>query len=241
MTGPTVTLLSSNPNWKGVAWNTLDRRLQRCGFKEILRASTSQSFGAMPLERIVIEGAVDSRDFLVLLSTLHPSFNGDVLYIYRPGRAFLSAKAEGGPRVMYTLSKADINFYIDVNGLRRHGEESSFRLISDSPSETTAPRTMQVLIVQDDPRTVRSVTSVLSELGCETVIAESEIDAIRLVGQRRPDVVLLDGKAAHINGSAVARFVKSADSEYQPRTMIVSRPLAFDQIGLAIFGDQTAA
>src|SRR5437588_5356238 len=131
----------------------------------MLRASTSQSFGVMPLERIVIEGKLESRDILVLLSTLHPSFNGDVLYIHRPDRAFLSAKAEGCPRVMYTLSKADIDFYIDVNGLRRNGEESSFRVISDWPSEAAKPRTMQVLIVEDNPRTVRSMTSILSVLG----------------------------------------------------------------------------
>ena len=255
MTVPSVTLLNSNASWKGVAWNAFDRRLQRCTFKEILRASTSQTFGAMPLERIVIEGALESRDFLVLLSTLHPSFTGDVLYIHRADRAFLSAKADGCPRVMYTLSKADIDFYVDVSGLRR-GEESGFRLISDSPSETTRRRAMQVLIVEDDPRTIRSMTSVLSDLGCETLIADSDFDAIRMVGQHRPDVMLLDGTSPRIHGAAVARFVKSAYSEDRPRTIIVStgekkpesgvdgylvRPVAFDQIGRAIFGGQLAA
>jgi CheY-like chemotaxis protein len=248
MIRPSATLLASTASWKGIAWNVFDRRLQRCTFKEILRASTSESFGVMPLERIVIEGKLESRDFLVLLSTLHPSFTGDVLYIDRPDRAFLSATADGGARVMYTLSKADIDFYVDVNDLRRRSEESSFHLISDSANQTTKPRATQVLIVEDDPKTLRSMTSVLSGLGCQTLIAQSDIDAIPLVGQRRPDVVLL-------RGGEVARFVKSAYSEYRPRTIIVSagerkpesgvdgfleRPLAFDQIGTALFGDQTA-
>ena len=239
-----------------MAWNVFDRRLQRCTFKEILRASTSQSFEAMPLERIVIEGKVECRDFLVLLSTLHPSFTGDVLYIHHADRAFLSAKADGCPRAMYTLSKADIDFYVDVNGLRRRGEESSFRLISHSPSETGKTRAMQVLMVENDAKTIRSVTSILSHLGCQTLIAESDIDAIRLVGEHRPDVLLLNGTVSGAHSAAVARFVKSAYSEYRPRTIMVStgeekpesgmdgyvvRPLAFDQIGAALFGERTAA
>lgn len=256
MTGQSVTLLTSNPRGLGIAWD-VDRRLQRCSFKEILRASTSQSFGVMPLERIVIEGPLENgRDFLVLLSTLHPSFTGDVLYILRSDRAFLSSQADGCSRVMYTLSKADIDFYVDVNGLRQHGEESSFRLISDSQGEPTQLHTMQVLIVEDDLRTARSVTAVLSGLGCETTIAESDLDAMQLVEQRRPDVVLLTRAATGINAAAVARLAKSADVEYRPRTIMVStgaekresgvdgfvtQPIAFDQIGSAIFGDNLAA
>ncbi len=95
------------------------------------------------------------------------------------------------------------------------------------------------------------VTSVLSGLGCETMLADSAIDAIQLVEKRRPDVVLLDGESEHMNGVAVARFVKNAHAEYRPRTIVLSarnrkpdsevdgylmRPLAFDQIATAVFG-----
>src|SRR6266536_6625076 len=132
MSLPAVTLLSSTATWKGIAWTTGDRRVQRCSMKEILQASTSHSFAAMPLERIVIEGKTEGADMLVLLSTLHASFIGDVLYIYQPDRAFLSARADGCRRVMFSLSKADIDFYIDTNQLRR-GSESSFRLTTDAP------------------------------------------------------------------------------------------------------------
>ena len=123
---------------------------------------------------------------------------------------------------MYTLSKADIDFYVDVNGLRRRGEESSFRLISHSPSETGKTRAMQVLMVENDAKTIRSVTSILSHLGCQTLIAESDIDAIRLVGEHRPDVLLLNGTVSGAHSAAVARFVKSAYAEYRPRTIMVS-------------------
>src|SRR5260370_17030156 len=133
--------------------------------KEILHAWTSHSFAAMPLERIVIEGKANSAEILVLLSTLDPSFTGDVLYIYQWDRAFLGWGAGGTRRVMFSLSKSDIDFYIDTNQLRRNGEESSFRLSAEAPGDTTITR-MRVLLADNDPKTVRSVKSVLSGLGC---------------------------------------------------------------------------
>jgi hypothetical protein len=185
MKRPTVTLLASNAPWKGVVWND-GRRVQRCTFKEILRASSSHSFAAMPLERIVLEGPIESRDLLVLLSTLDPSFSGDVLYLPHAERGFLSAQADGGPRVMYPLAKGDIDFCIDVNQLRRAAEASSWRLATEPDAPPT--RAMQVLIAEQDEPTIRSVTSVLGGLGCDSLIAESHLETIRLVGQRRPDV-----------------------------------------------------
>src|SRR2546430_17560782 len=125
--------------------------------KEILHASTSPSFSAMPLERIVIEGKAESAEILVLLSTLDPSFTGDVLYIYRPDRAFLSARADGSRRVMFSLSKADIDFYVDTNQLRR-GSESSSRPSTAAPADTTATR-MRVLPAHKDPKTLQPLTS----------------------------------------------------------------------------------
>ena len=230
MSTPAVTLLSSNPTWKGISWTTGDRRVQRCTMKEILHASTSHSFAAMPLERIVIEGKAESADVLVLLSTLDPSFTGDILYIYDRNRAFLSSRADGCRRVMFSLSKADIDFYVDVHQLRR-GEVNSFRLSGDDPGDTTATR-MRVLLADNDPKTVRAVTARLSELGCETLVAKSHVDAIQLVEKRRPDVVLLDGESEHIGS-----VVKNADdSDYRPRTVVVTRPVAFDQIANAVFG-----
>ena len=217
--------------------------------KEILHASTSHSFAAMPLERIIIEGKAESAEILVLLSTLDPSFTGDVLYIYQPDRAFLSARADGCRREMFSLSKADIDFYVDVNQLRR-GQESSFRLATEESGETTVTR-MRVLVADQDRKTIQRVTSVLAGLGCETLIADSALDAIRMVDKSRPDVVMLDGESEHMNGVAVARFVKKAHLEYRPRTIVLSarnrkpdsevdgyltRPLAFDQIATAVFG-----
>src|SRR5260370_17848542 len=97
--------------------------------KEILHAWTSHSFAAMPLERIVIEGKTESAEILVLLSTLDPSFTGDVLYIYQPDRAFLSSRADGARRVMFSLSKSDIDFYVDTHQRRRKDDKRSSILI----------------------------------------------------------------------------------------------------------------
>ena len=255
MPGPAVTLLASNAQWNGVAWIAGDRRVQRCTIKQILSASTSQSFATMPLERIVIEGTLESSDFLVLLSTLHPSFTGDVLFIDRADGAFLSARADGGPRVMYTLSKADIDFYVDINGLRQRGEETSWQIVSEPASEPASRKAMRVLIAEGDRKTVKFVTGVLTNLGCQALIARSNLDAVRLLEEHRPDVLLLDETARSIHSYVKARFVKSEYSDYRPRTILVSRrkekseyavdgylvkPVAFDQMGAAIFGGANA-
>lgn len=250
MSGPAVTLIASNTLWTGVAWTADSRCVQRCSVREVFAASTSHSFAAMPLERIVIEGALQSSEFQVLLSTLHPSFTGDVLFINSAESAFLSARADGGPRVMYTLAKPDIDFYVDVNGLRR-SDAVSWQLVSESQSDAHG-HAMQILIAEGDRKTVKSVTTVLTTLGCQSLVAESDVDAIRLIEEWRPDVLLLDDMAPSIHGYEVARFVRDEYPEYRPRTIIVSggeerpecgidgylvRPVAFEQIATAIFGE----
>jgi CheY-like chemotaxis protein len=204
----------------------------------------------MPLERVVIEGALERTVFLVLLSTLHRSFTGDVLLIDRPDHAFLSAMAGGCPRVLYTLGKADIDFYVDINGLRERADETARRHFPDPIPTRLAEQSMRVLIAENDVRTVKSLTSVLADLGCESLVVHSGHEAVRLVSQRRPHVLLLGGRLPDIGGAELARFVKAIYSDYQPRTIIVSKhaekpqsgidgyllkPVGFDQIAGAIF------
>ncbi|HUJ15347.1 MAG TPA: response regulator [Thermoanaerobaculia bacterium] len=243
-----ATLVASNPKWRGIAWRFSDRRIQRCPFKEILAASSSRCFPSMPVERIVIEGALDSREFTVLLSTLHSTFEGDVLFVDRPDHAFLSAATHRGSRVLYVLSRTDIEFYVDVNELRGETERSAWRLLDDTRSDKLVRRPMRALIADSDAGTIRSLSSFLSGVGCETMIARSGYDALRLLEHRRPDVLVLDD--TKMRGVDVARYAKNAHSDYQPRTIVLSptseaprdgvdacvlKPVGFDQIAGAIF------
>ncbi len=243
-----VTVIASDPTWKAIPWKWSDRRVQRCTMKQVFTASTGESLRSMPLERIIIEGSLERTDFLVLLSTLHPSFTGDVLMIDRPDHAFLSAMADGCPRVLYTLRKPDIDFYVQVNGLLERSKEIT--LSPDAMSARLVENSMRVLIAQDDPSAVKSVMSVLSDLGCEPLVACSGHEAVRLVDRHRPQVLLLDGRLPDIGGPELARLVKTIYSDYQPRTILVSKnaeephagidgylmkPIGFDQIAGAIF------
>jgi CheY-like chemotaxis protein len=223
--------------------------------KEMLAASTGESLAAMPLRRLVIEGALARTDFLVLLSTLHPSFTGDVLLIDRADHAFLSAMADGGPRVLYTLAGRDIEFYVDVNELRQ-GAVASFKLVSAPMTESLAAQPMRVLIAEHDVRARKSLIAAASQLGCEVIVASSGFETLRLAEEHRADVLLLDGLIPEMHGFEVARFVKRIDSAYQPRVVMLTenevklqygvdgylaKPVTFDQIGSAIFGESPAA
>jgi CheY-like chemotaxis protein len=250
MSVPGVTLLAT-PLDESISWNTADRLIQRCTMKDILAVSTAQTFAAMPLDRIVIDGPLPSREFLVLLATLHPSFTGDVLWIHGQGRAFLSAMASPGPRVMYSLREADIEFYVDVHGLRRQGEEISWSCESTPSGDQLVARSLSVLLAEEDAHTLRAMTSILGTAGCEAVIAKSGLETLCLVEDRRPDVLVLD-EAIGGRGYDIARYVRRTYGDDRPRTIMVSeasreieegidgylvRPVTFDAVAGAIFGE----
>jgi CheY-like chemotaxis protein len=174
-----------------------------------------------------------------------------VLFIDRPDHAFLSAMAEGEPRVLYTLSAADIEFYARVHLLLETADETDWELVSNVREKRLAERPMRVLVAESDPLTLRSVTSFLTGMGCHSVVARSGLEAIRLSKQWQPDVLLLEAFLPEARGSNFARFVKELDGQRQPRTIVLSKedmsadfgvdgflrkPVAFDRIADAVFG-----
>lgn len=66
-----------------------------------------------------------------------------------------------------------------------------------------------VLIVDDDARNRKLARDVLSLDGIETLEAGSGLDAIALVGARRPDLVLLDLRLPDLDGPEVLRRLRS--------------------------------
>lgn len=57
---------------------------------------------------------------------------------------------------------------------------------------------------------------------CETIEAASGFEAVKLVQEERPDVLLLDGLLPEMHGFEVARFVRSLAPEYRPRIVILT-------------------
>src|SRR2546428_9469587 len=81
---------------------------------------------------------------------------------------------------------------------------------------------MRVMIAEDEKKTRAMVVDLLQTLGCERIDAACGFEAIKLVQERRPDVLLLDGLLPEMHGFEIARFVRSMAPEYRPRIVIIT-------------------
>ena len=87
-----------------------------------------------------------------------------------------------------------------------------------------APRTRSIMVV-DDSVTVRKVTSrLLERQGMDVMVAKDGIEAVAMLQERRPDVMLLDIEMPRMDGFEVARQVRHDDRLADlPIIMISSR------------------
>jgi DNA-binding response OmpR family regulator len=67
-----------------------------------------------------------------------------------------------------------------------------------------------ILVVDDDPETTKLVDFRLRRVGYRTATAEDGLQALKVIGTRKPDVVLLDIDMPNLDGMAVARVIKGA-------------------------------
>ncbi|HEY6843883.1 MAG TPA: response regulator [Thermoanaerobaculia bacterium] len=81
---------------------------------------------------------------------------------------------------------------------------------------------MRVLIAEDEKKTRAMLVEMLRGLGCEIVEAGSGYEAVKLVQEHRPEVLLLDGLLPEMHGFEIARFVRSMAPEYRPRIVIIT-------------------
>lgn len=75
----------------------------------------------------------------------------------------------------------------------------------------TTPETAKILIVDDDPINVRVLEMTLSD-DYETIAAYNGHDAIKLIKEGSPDLVLLDVMMAGMNGFEVCSIIKSDEA-----------------------------
>ena len=78
------------------------------------------------------------------------------------------------------------------------------------------------MVAEDEKKTRAMLVEILQSLGCETVEAATGFEAIKVVQEQRPEVLLLDGLLPEMHGFEVARFVRSLAPEYRPRIVIVT-------------------
>ena len=100
------------------------------------------------------------------------------------------------------------------------------RAIGDRPRAPVVPVSTQPLVmIVDDSLTVRKITSrLLARAGFAVSTASDGVDALQVLAEQVPDVILLDIEMPRMDGFEFAKTIKS-DPKYQgiPIIMITSR------------------
>src|SRR3954462_14654157 len=100
-----------------------------------------------------------------------------------------------------------------------------------------------ILIVEDDPDIAALVARYLDKAGYATDRAASGRDALRLVEQKTPDLIVLDLMLPHVDGLEVCRLLRSNDATAAiPVIMLTARAEESDRIvGLELGADDYLA
>jgi DNA-binding response OmpR family regulator len=79
-----------------------------------------------------------------------------------------------------------------------------------------------VLIAEDERKLRWWLIEQFSAMNIVPLIASSGYEAIRIAGERRPDLVLLDGLLPEMHGFEIARFIRGIDAGYRPHIAIMT-------------------
>ncbi|HEV7485811.1 MAG TPA: response regulator [Thermoanaerobaculia bacterium] len=79
-----------------------------------------------------------------------------------------------------------------------------------------------VLVVEDERKLRWSLIEQFRAMGIEALTASSGYEAIRVAGESRPDLILLDGLLPEMHGFEIARFIRRIDADYRPHIAIMT-------------------
>ena len=79
-----------------------------------------------------------------------------------------------------------------------------------------------VLVVEDERKLRWSLIEQFRAMGIEALTASSGYEAIRVAGESRPDLILLDGLLPEMHGFEIARFIRRIDAGYRPHIAIMT-------------------
>ena len=118
------------------------------------------------------------------------------------------------------MGDGSVMFILDLMALIRNAQARTAVEI-DTPKDSKRP----VIMVVDDSVTVRKVTSrFLERQGFEVVVARDGVEAIDILQELRPDLMLLDIEMPRMDGFEVATQVRhNAQLSDLPIIMITSR------------------
>lgn len=81
---------------------------------------------------------------------------------------------------------------------------------------------LTALVAEDSPKQRDDLIAELAQMGIDAVGAKSGLEALKLVTERRPDLIVLDGLLPEMHGFEIARAVRALDRNYHPRIVIIT-------------------
>jgi len=79
-----------------------------------------------------------------------------------------------------------------------------------------------VLIVEDERKLRWSLIEQFRGMQIDPLTASSGYEAIRIAGESRPELILLDGLLPEMHGFEIARFIRRIDGSYRPHIAIMT-------------------
>lgn len=124
------------------------------------------------------------------------------------------------------LGDGRVVLILDIAALVRLAAAQHVRALRKTPEPVTkAPKTGLTVMVVDDSITVRKVTTRLLERNNMTVItAKDGVDAVAMLQEHLPDIMLLDVEMPRMDGYELATHIRNEDRlRHIPLIMITSR------------------
>ena len=117
-----ITLIARNPRMVQRDWDFTNPASTRIVFVDslaFLPSAIERGIGEpdYDVERVIIDTTGTPLQFLEILSMVPAEFAGDFLFLAEDGKGFLSSAGRGAGRVLYTMNKQDIDFYMQTNSL----------------------------------------------------------------------------------------------------------------------------
>ena len=128
----------------------------------------------------------------------------------------------GGISGATILGDGSVVIILDLLALIRAKQRQAGRRVEATPSASQGVRCVMVV---DDSVTVRKVTSrLLERQGMQVMVAKDGVEAVALLQEQRPDIMLLDIEMPRMDGFEVARQVRHDERlRNLPIIMISSR------------------
>jgi hypothetical protein len=112
-----ITLIIRGAGIQSRAWDTSSTAANRILFVKALSMLGFVLDHSEDVERVVVEESASPEDFLGVLATLPHDFLGDVLLIRSGSNSYLSTVARADGRLLYALTAADLQFYMEAHRL----------------------------------------------------------------------------------------------------------------------------